>query len=269
MGANYFGRSLQQRLQTDAAGLPLAQPRGAVTEADIADLPPTVQRYFRFMGSVGRPEVTSFRAHLTSRFRLRPGARFLPAEFWQYNTVDPIARVFWMRISFFGVPMIGVDRYVAGRGRMLGKLLDLVTVADGQGPEFDIGELTTWLNDAVMMAPSMLLRAGAGFTAEDEHCFEVTLSDAGRTVRARITVDDRGAPVDFRSDDRYADLPDGLVRAVWATPIEGWQHIDGQALPTTAAADWHLPTGPYRYAELRFAPDAIVRNPSGAGDVAV
>ena len=40
-------------------------------------------------------------------------------------------------------------------GKALG--LGLVTVADGAGPEFDIGELSTWLDDAVLLTPGMLL----------------------------------------------------------------------------------------------------------------
>lgn len=40
---------------------------------------------------------------------------------------------------------------------MRGKLLNVVAVPDGHGPKFDIGELATWLNDAVLVAPSMLL----------------------------------------------------------------------------------------------------------------
>jgi hypothetical protein len=49
-----------------------------------------------------------------------------------------------MRIDFAGVlPMFGVDVYRAGQARMHGKLLGLITVADGSGPEFDLSELTT------------------------------------------------------------------------------------------------------------------------------
>jgi hypothetical protein len=48
-----------------------------------------------------------------------------------------VARVFLMRIDVAGyVPMFGADTYVAGRGRMRGRFLGLVPVADGSGPEF-------------------------------------------------------------------------------------------------------------------------------------
>lgn len=88
------------------------------------------------------------------------------------------ARVYYMRIDFAGVlPMFGVDVFQAGHGRMHGKLLGLITVADGSGPELDISELTTYVNDALMLAPSMLLTPAVRWMAVDDNSFDVTISD--------------------------------------------------------------------------------------------
>ena len=40
-------------------------------------------------------------------------------------------------------------------------------------------------------------------------------------MSARVVLDERGAPVDFHTEDRYADMPGGPVRMGWATPIDG------------------------------------------------
>jgi len=210
------------------------------------------------MGVVGRPRDRWFRAHLRGRFRMRPGQKYMPCESWQFNSGTEIARLFHMRIDFAGfVPMVGRDSYVRGEGRMHGKLLGLVTVADGHGPETDMSELTTYLNDAVMMAPSMLLRPEVTWSAVDESSFDVALTDAGATVTARVALDERGAPRDFSTTDRYADLPGGPVRAEWTTPIDGWTRANGRPVPTVGSAVWHLPAGPFTYAEFTFGPDAI------------
>ena len=265
MFGNLISRELRRRLERDAARLETPPAPGTViTEDDLAELPGSVRRYLRFMGVIGRPAVTSFRAHPQGRFRLRPGQSFVPAEMWQYNTVCPIARLFWMRIDLAGgaLPMVGRDSYLEGHGRMLGKLLDIVVVADGQGEPFDVGELTTWLNDAVLLAPSMLLAARATFVELDDRSFVVSLSDAGRTVTARVLLDERGAVVDFETDDRYADLPGGPVRTRWSTPITGWRMVEGRQLPTGGSAVWYLPEGDFTYAVLDFTPDAIEANPA-------
>ena len=141
-----------------AAGLTApGSPGPVVTEGDLETLPEPVRRYLGFMGVVGRQRDTSFRLHLRGRFR--PGKRrWLECEAWQYTSQPDLARIFHMRLRVGGVlPVYGRDTYVGGHGRMVIRPLDLFTVVDARGPEFDMGELVTYLNDAVLLAPSMLL----------------------------------------------------------------------------------------------------------------
>jgi hypothetical protein len=252
-GTGGGSRGLYGRLrhEVNAAGLTNGpRDESKVEAAEVADLPPAAQRFFDFAGVVGRPRVWSFRAALEGRFRLR--TQWLPALAWQYDSNDDPARIFVMRLRLAGLPLIGRDLYLRGHGRMVGKLLDLVKVVDGQGDEFDISELVTYLNDLVLLAPSMLLRPGITFDAVDDSSFDVSLTDAGHTVRARVFIDERGAPYDFSTTDRYADLPGGLVRAEWRTPIEGWNFANGSPVPGPVTAVWHLPSGPRPYLTARL-----------------
>ena len=255
----FLGRDLGGSLADDVARTGLGPPvadRSPVTDDDLAHLPEVVQRYLSRMGTLGNPPIGSFRAVASGKFRMRRGQRFMPCAIHQYDSADPLARLFHMRLDLFGVvPMVGTDRYVAGEGRMHGKLLGLLTVADGSGPEFDTGELTTFLNDAILLAPSMLLGLDVEWKELDDHSFEVTLTDSGRTVSAKVFLDDAATPVDFASTDRWADLPDGLVQTRWTTPVGGWvRRTDGRLVPTEGSAVWHLPDGELTYARLRFRP---------------
>jgi len=237
-----------------AAGLPAATTGTApVTEEDLARLPAVVRRYLRFMGVVGRPRDWSFQARFTGRFRLRPGTPWMALDSWQYNSSLAVARLFYMRIRFAGVvPLYGWDTYVGGRGRMHGKLLGLVTVVDGRGDEFDIGELVTYLNDAILIAPSMLLTPSTSWSEVDDRSFDVSLTDSGRMVTARVLLDETAAPCDFSTTDRYASLPTGLLRARWTTPVKGCRVVDGRPLPERVSVIWHFPDGPFTYGEFRF-----------------
>ena len=242
-----------------AAGLPSGPLTAApVTEADLAGLPPAARRYLVAMGVVGRPRPWSLRAHFVGRFRRGPDQPWMPMDAWQYNSAVDVARLFRMRLVVAGVlPMWGWDTYRSGVGRMRGKALNLVTVADGSGPEFDISELTTWLNDAVLMAPGMLLDARTDWDAGSAESFRVSVTDAGRTVSADVFLDDMGRPRDFRTEDRWADLPGGLVRAPWSTPVEGWTVVDDRPRPTGGSAVWHLPQGELRYGEMTLVDLAL------------
>ncbi len=86
----------------------------------------------RFIGVKGRPRDRSFQARFAGRFRMRPGMGCLPVEAWQYNSAVTVSRVFVMRVCIARVfPMTGSNTYISGHGRMLGKLLGLIPVANG------------------------------------------------------------------------------------------------------------------------------------------
>ncbi|MGX5654824.1 DUF6544 family protein [Geodermatophilus nigrescens] len=234
------------------AGLPTGPFRAEpVGEEDLAGLPSAAARYLRAMGVPGRPRTWSLQAHWNGRFRLGADRPWMPCDAWQYNSAEEIARYYRMRLLVGGaIPMWGWDTYRAGAGRMLGKALGLVTVADGSGPRFDAGELVTWLDDAVLLAPGMLLHPRTRWEGRGHDAFEVSVTDAGRTVCARVLLDDDDLPRDVRTDDRWADLPGGPVRAPWSTRVDGWTVVDGRPRVTGGVALWHLPEGEYPYGEM-------------------
>ncbi len=259
-------RSVHMRTKflREVGALSLPDPTVAdLVEADeILSLPEPALRFFVFSRVVGRPRVTSFRARWEGRFRMRPEQPWMPCEVWQYDTSTEIARIFHMRLRFFGVvPTYVRDTYVQGVARMAGRLFDAVPIVDDASEKVAVGELVTWLNDAVLFAPSMLLAPPparrpweVAFEAAGEDAFDVSVTDHGRTVRARVFVDARGAPVDFETHDRFgtdpADPKAGLVQARWTTPVESFVVLDEHVRPTRGKATWHFASGAFTYAEL-------------------
>jgi hypothetical protein len=110
------------------------------------------------------------------------------------------------------------------------------------------------------MAPSMLLRPNTSFVPVDDRSFDVTLVDAGQRVAARVFFDDDGRPVNFSTTDRYADLPGGLVRAEWTTPIEGWQPNGDRFVFTRGSAIWNLPESPLNYLDFHMSAGGVRYN---------
>jgi hypothetical protein len=158
------------------------------------------------------------------------------------------------------VPVTGRDTYLGGHGYFAAKLLDRVTVADGHGEEFDISELVTYLDDVLLLAPSMLLNPATTWAAAGDDASDVTLSDSGHRVTGRVFVDEHGAARDFSTTDRYADLPGGLVRAEWHTPVQSWQTCGGRRIPGSFRAVWQLPDGPMPYIEGSLVPYSVAFN---------
>jgi hypothetical protein len=265
-----LGLGARRRFERRLAGLDLHHgddPGPPVTESDLVGLPEPARRYLRAMGVVGRRRDRWFRARFRGGFRMKPGQAWMPYESWQYDAADPVTRVVDMRIDAAGVlPMFGTDTYLAGEGRMRGRLFGLVTVAEGGGREFDLGELVTYLNDAAMLAPSMLLTPNVQWMPHDQRSFDVTITDRGNTVSARFFVDPTGRLIDFRTDDRWYAGSTPPRRTTWSTPIDGWTTLaGGRPVPTDGSATWHLPEGEFSYVRGSFDPSSIEFDGGTAG----
>ena len=264
------GGIMRKKFMRELGALHLPQSPGpevnltVVTDADIDPLPETVRRYLRFMRVVGRPCDWSFRLGFAGRFRRSRNDSWMNCKAWQYNTRLALARIFHIRLRLLGVvTVLARDTYQEGRGRMLIRLLDIFTVGDETGEPYDIGELVTYLNAGIFVAPSMLLVPEVRWSQVDADSFDVALTDHGRTVTARVFIDQRGAPVNFETTDRfYSDSRDAtkVTRCRWTTPIEGWQEIAGRWLPTRGLAVWHPPEGELSYADFTFIPETLAFN---------
>lgn len=232
-----------------------------VSEADLAPLPGPARRYLRAMGVVGRPRDTSFQLAWKGRFRTGVGSPWLRCEAWQRNTVGPISREFRMRLWAAGIlPVHGRDSYEDGHGRMLIRPLNLFTTARAIGHEFDIGELVTWLDDAILFAPSMLLTPGVTWLEADATSFDLDVVDRGLRVHGRVRLDDRGLPLYFVTHDRWCANPvdrGRLIRAQWRTPVDEWAETGGRMTPVRGRAIWNLPQGEFPYADLRVVPESL------------
>ena len=248
--------------ETRAAQRPVREGEPAVIDqAQITLLPRPVQRYLTFMGVAGRPRDWSIRASFNGRFRRAVGP-WSACQAIQYDTRRPVSRVFMMQLALSGfLPVTVRDIYTSGRGTLQAKAFDWFAVAEGRGHELDVGELVTYLNDALLLAPSMLLGPEATWTFVDENAFDVTLRDSELSVTGRVFLDAQGALVDFSTTDRFFDRADGKrLRTEWRTPVRGWQDVGGRKLPTQARAVWQLPDGPFAYADFDFDAARIAFN---------
>ena len=188
---------------------------------------------------------------MTGVFRLKAGGTYWPYEAWQYDHGPAISRLCHMRVDYAGVvPVLGRAAYVNRQGTMDGRVLGLLSVVSGHGLEYDISELTTFLNDALIWCPGLLAGLHTSWTDLEQNQFEVRLRDHNLTVAGRVTIDHTGHPILFTTRDRYVELDGSLARTEWHTPVTGWVTVDDHPVPTEWQAIWQLPTGPFRYADL-------------------
>ena len=220
-------------------------PQPVLTEADVAKLPPPVQRHVRRCGALGRPRPVLLQWLFDAEMVRKPGQAGLPGVAEQFDRFDIPQRVFFMRSKMFGLPVAVLHRYEGTQASMTVRLASLFNVVDLHSDELARTETVTLLNDLVFFAPAWLVDPRLAWRAVDERRADVTFSNGAHRVGATLHFDDRGDLVNFTSEDRSMLQDDGSFKRVrWSTPTRGYRDFDSLRLPSAGEAVWHLHDGP-------------------------
>lgn len=227
-------------------------PTPSITEADLATLPPLVQRYLRGAGVVGTPRVQGFRARMAGRIRGSATAPWMPFVAEQYNFHGPERRYFWIEATRGGLPLDGLHAYGETDASMRVRLLSLLQVVHVSGRDMMRGETVTLLNDMCLFAPGSLVDPAILWRDVDARTVEATYTNGAHTVRAELVFDDSGVLADFRSDDRPALGEDGktLLPQRWSTPVGAYRAMGPYRLASRGEARYAAPGGEYAYIEI-------------------
>jgi hypothetical protein len=229
-------------------------PQPPVTEADLAPLPPPVQRYLRFTGSVGQPRVQAVRARFGGFLQGGRGEPWMPMTARQVSFFDEPARFFLVSATQAGIPFEAFHRFVGPSATFAVKVASLVTVTDAKGPEMDRSETVTHFNDMVLLAPPTLVSPAIRWEAVDDRTARATFTRGAVTIRAELEFDGEGRVTGFRSDDRSMASKDGssFRKARWSTPVHEYRAFGAHRLASRGEAVWDLPDGPHEYARFEF-----------------
>lgn len=228
-----------------------------ITEADLAGLPPPVQRYLRYTGVIGRPRVESYRITFEGQMRDK-GKPWFTFSSEQYNFTHVPTRLFFMKASMFGLEVPGYHRYRNGEAGMHIKLFGVIPLVDKVGGVLDNAETVTIFNDMCLFAPGSLVNDAITWEPIDGNAAKATYAVNGRTISATLYFNDRGELTDFVSDDRYAVAD--MKRYRFSTPVGDYKNFNGYRLASYGEATWHYPDGPFVYG--RFHTSNVELNPS-------
>lgn len=260
--------SLRSRYEVDVRDALAATSEAApapVTEADLAPLPQSVQRYLRRAGVVGAPRVRNLHARFDARMRMAPGEPWMAATVEQYETFAPDGprRLFFMEASRSGIPFVGYHRYVGDAATMQVRVAGLVSVVDAQGTKMTRGETVTLFNDICALAPGALLDAPVRWDVLGDRQVRATYTNAGHAISAVLTFDESDDLVGFVSNDRFQSDGKTYKLFPWSTPLSGHRDFGGVRLAEHGDARWQEPAGEWTYGDFRLVSIAYnVRAPA-------
>lgn len=224
-----------------------------VTEADLAPLPPAVQRYLRFVGVVGKPRVVNFVASFRGTIASSRNAPLMPFTAQQASFFDRPTRLFFIESSRAGVPFEALHACVGADATMRVKVASLVTVVDAHGPEMNRSETVTMFNDMCLLAPATLVDPAIAWEALPDGRVKATFENAGNRIAAVLTFAPTGELTGFESNDR-SQSSDGktYLRYPWSTPVRRYRDFHGLKLASEGEAIWREPGGDFTYAHLEI-----------------
>jgi hypothetical protein len=220
-----------------------------ITANQLNHLPEPVRRYLTHAGIIGTPWIETVRLRYTGKFRTGADKPWMGITADQVYRTDPPAFHWKARLSMMGLPLLsGSDTYKNGHGHMFGRLAGLFTIFDARGPEMDQGTMVRYLQEIIWF-PTAFLGDNITWKAVSEHAADVTFHDGGRSVSARLYVDDEGRLLTFKAE-RYTEKEGSFAMRMWTTPMTEYGLRGGLNLPVRGQAVWHMPEGDLTYADL-------------------
>jgi len=191
----------------------LWQTAPAATEvfdpAQVAGLPPAAQRYLLHALAPGAKLATTARLRMHGTIRL--GADWHPFE------ADQILRwdrgfVWRAKTRMKGLPVAGFDRWVEGQGAMRWKLLNIVPVMTGDGPDITRSAAGRFNIESIWL-PAVLLGNDVRWTESDATPPEAIVRAHGEESHLELVLGESGA---LRS----------VKMARWGNPDGGVSHYE-------------------------------------------
>jgi hypothetical protein len=214
-------------------------------------LPAAVQRYLLLAVRDRSRTVCSVRLRHGGRFRIRPGASWLPIRGEQYFAADPPGFVWWGRVRMApGLWVDARDQFLDGRASLLARLGSTLTVGSASGPEIDQGGMLRLLGEMVWFPTSFLDERFVTWEGIDDRTADASLSHKGRDVEATFHFRRDGLPR-LVTAQRYRDTPRGAVLTPWSAKLDDYRVIDGLLVPLEVEARWHLESGDWPYARFK------------------
>lgn len=212
-----------------------------ITQESIDLLPLPVQKYLKFVGIIGKNKVYNFKTKITAKMKIDYNKDFVESNIVQYTFDKGLMRIFFMKMNYKGIPIIGFDSFLDGEAKLTMKVLGLFTTAYEKGKKINKAETVTLFNDMCILAPSLLIDANVKWKTLDDYSVEAEFKNDKEVISAILLFNRDYKLINFISNDRYyLKKGEKFKNVKWSTSINNYKIINGYNLPTKYRAYWHF-----------------------------
>lgn len=216
------------------------------TNERIKTLPEPLKKHLQICGYVNKPIMQNADVYWKKSFiKLKPNKKWEKLKTKQFNSVNPISRMSYMKFS--SMPFAGRDIYRNGKGEMKGKLFNLFTVVNGKGKEISQSALITIFCE-FLLVPAYILQDYVNWEYVDEKTIKAVLTDNEFVVTGLFHFNSEGLFSQFETNDRFYENEKGeYVKTKFSAYVDSYQTIDEIRIPEKVRVVWHLPDSDYEY----------------------
>ena len=228
----------------------VAAPVRVFDAAELEDLPPPVQRYFRTVLKEGQPIVATASVEHRGSFNMSAGGeQWKPFTSTQRVVTQRPGFVWDARIAMLpGLAVHVHDAYVAGEGILHATLLGLFTLVDLRGGgEVAQGELMRYFAEAAWYPTALLPSQGVAWAPVDDRSALAKLDDGSLSLTLLFRFNDDGLIESIRAEARGRTVGRQIVMTPWQGRWSDYREHGGMRVPFSGEVAWLLPEGAKPY----------------------
>jgi hypothetical protein len=218
--------------------------------AELAGLPPVVQRYFRTVLTPGQPMITAVRVEHSGTFNVSTnGEKWRPFTSEQRVITRHPGFDWDARIQMVpGVEIRVHDAYIHGTGIMHAAFYGLFTMANLHGrSEMARGQLMRYFAEAAWYPTALLPSQGVTWHRVDDRSARATLSDPSFTLTLLIRFNSDDLIESVRADGRGRTVRGTIVTTPWEGHWRSYVQQDNMLIPMEGEVAWILEKGAKPY----------------------
>jgi hypothetical protein len=212
----------------------------------VRSLPEPIKKFLKVCGYMNTP--VPINANVKWKecyFRMSPKKDWGKIQTLQVNSIQPIARVAYMKFS--SLPISARDIYTDGYGEMKVKLFNLFRIAFDNSKETAQSALITSFAEFLII-PGYFVLENIEWETVNKTTVRATLTDSGIVVIGLFYFNKDGLLYKFETEDRYYSLGKNKYKKIkYSGIVDSYKEQGGLRIAENVRVMWHLPEGDFEY----------------------
>jgi len=209
-------------------------------------LPEQIRKYLSVCGFMNTPVPVNADVYWAeSQIKLSPEKKWSALQTVQFNSVNPVARISYMR--FLSMPVHARDIYRDGYGEMKGKLFNLFSIICDNSNEIAQSVMLVAFCEFLII-PGYIFSSNVMWESLTDNSVRGTLTDNGITVSGIFYFDADGLFTHFETDDRFYSVGKKRYRKEkWSVAVESYKNQGSIKIAESVRVMWHFPGEDFEY----------------------